>query len=64
MERVVHKSTLSERDAQAAADLHYWLSQPMEARLAEVERLREQMYPGYAHQGFQRVCEIVPLKES
>lgn len=62
MERVVHKSTLAQRDEQAAADLRYWLSQPLEARLAEVERLRELMYPGYARQGFQRVCKIVPLK--
>ncbi len=62
MEHVVHKSTLAKRDEQAAADLRYWLSQPMEARLAEVERLRELAYPGYARQDFQRVCKIVPLK--
>lgn len=41
MERVVHKTQLADRDAQAAADLRYWLSQPIQARLAEVERLRE-----------------------
>lgn len=62
MERVVHKTQLADRDAQAAEDLRYWLSQPMEARLAAVELLREQMYPNYAQQGFQRVCRIVPLK--
>jgi hypothetical protein len=62
MERVVHKTQLADRDAQAAADLRYWLSQPIEARLAAVELLREQMYPNYAQQGFQRVCRIVPLK--
>jgi hypothetical protein len=62
MERVVHKTQLADRDAQAAADLRYWLSQPIQARLAAVELLREQMYPNYAQQGFQRVCRIVPLK--
>ncbi len=28
-----------------------------------MEVLREQMYPNYAEQGFQRVCRIVPLKQ-
>ena len=62
MERVVHKTQLADPDAQTAADLRYWLSQPIAARLAAVELLREQMYPNYAQQGFQRVCRIVPLK--
>ena len=62
MERVVHKSQLADHERQAAADLRYWLSQPIEAHLAAVEVLREQMHPNYAQQGFQRVCRIVPLK--
>jgi hypothetical protein len=62
MERVVHKSQLADHERQAAADLRYWLLQPIQARLAAVEVLREQMYPNYAEQGFQRVCRIVPLK--
>ncbi|MFM7332254.1 MAG: hypothetical protein ACKO1L_11460 [Brachymonas sp.] len=64
MERAVDKTQLADRDARAAAALQYWLSRPLEERLAQVERLREQMYPGYAEQGFQRVCKIVPLKKS
>jgi hypothetical protein len=62
MDRVVNKTQLAERDARVAADLQYWLSRPIEERLSQVERLREQMYPGYVQQGFQRVCKIVPLK--
>jgi hypothetical protein len=64
MEPVIRKTQLTDHELRKAEDLRYWLSRPIEERLAEVERLREQMYPGYAYQGFQRVCKIVPLKES
>ena len=64
IEPVIRKTQLTDHELREAEDLRYWLSRPIEERLAEVERLREQMYPGYAHQGFKRVCKIVPLKES
>ena len=46
MERVVQKSPLHPADNKATGDLKYWLSQPMQARIAQVEVLRRQS-PGY-----------------
>ena len=63
MERVVRKLPLHPADGNAAGDLQYWQSQPMPARIAQVEVLRRQS-PGYdAQQRLQRVCRITQLKQ-
>ena len=62
MERVVRKLPLHPANDEAAGDLQYWLSQPMQARIAQVEVLRRQS-PGYdAQQRLQRVCCVTQLK--
>ena len=45
-ERVVSKLPLHPADNKATGDLQYWLLQPMQARIAQVEVLRRQS-PGY-----------------
>lgn len=64
MERRVNIAPLHDANAQAP-DLAYWLSQPVQARLAALEALREQHIATLpdAEQRFQRVCQVVPLKE-
>jgi len=47
-----------------AGDLHYWLAQPVEARLAAVEVLRRQQDGYDAGQRMARVCRIVSLEEA
>ncbi len=59
MQRVVK---LVPRDAQAGADLAYWLSRPVAERLAAVEALRAQAeaatLPADAEPRLQRVCRV------
>ena len=64
MERRVNIATLHDPNARAA-DLAYWLSQPVQARLAALEALREQHIATLpdAEQRFQRVCRVVSLEE-
>jgi hypothetical protein len=61
MDRTVTKTSLHER---GAADLAYWLSQPVQARLAAVEALRMQYMQTLpdAEQRLQRVCRVTSLK--
>ena len=62
IERVVRKLPLHPADNKATGDLQYWLSQPMQARIAQVEVLRRQS-PSYdAQQRLQRVCRVTQLK--
>ena len=62
MQRVVRKLPLHLANDMATGDLQYWLSQPMQARIAQVEVLRRQS-PGYdAQQRLQRVCRVTQLK--
>jgi hypothetical protein len=62
MEKVVAKSGLHQQGA--AADLAYWLSQPVQARLAAVESLCLQYMQTLpdADQRLQRVCRVTQLK--
>jgi hypothetical protein len=46
IEMVVSQGKL--QDDQDIQDLQYWLSQPVEERLAAIEKLREQWYEGGA----------------
>jgi hypothetical protein len=65
MERV---ATIVKRQQQAEHDLAYWLAQPMSARIAAVEVLRQQAWQQAAKDGnlpdveprLQRVCRIAP----
>ena len=62
VQRVVQKMELHPVDRKPSGDLQYWLSQPVEARLAAVEELRRQT-PGYdAEPRLQRVCRVIDLK--
>ncbi len=60
MEKTVVKRALTESDQ--SRDRKWWLAQPPQARLAEVERLRKAWY-GHI-EGFERVARIVPLSRS
>ena len=64
MERRVNIAPLHDANAQAA-ELAYWLSQPVQARLAALEALREQHIATLpdAEKKFQRVCRVVSLEE-
>jgi hypothetical protein len=62
MQHIVRKTTLHPLYDQASEDLQFWLSQPMAARLAAVEVLRQQMEGHDAQRRLQRVCRITPLK--
>ncbi|MBX3585402.1 MAG: hypothetical protein KF796_02070 [Ramlibacter sp.] len=63
MQRVIHKQSLHAQEAHAMRDLQYWLSQPVQARLAAVEVLRNQMAGQDAERRLQRVCRITSLKQ-
>ena len=62
MQRVVVKTSLHPQDGRESADLQYWLSKPVHARLAAVEVLRRQMGGVDAERRLQRVCRITALK--
>ena len=62
MQRVVNKTVLNPVGAKVTGDLQYWLAQPVEARLAAVEVLRQQMGGQDAERRLQRVCRITQLK--
>ena len=62
IQSAVRKAALHASEGKASDDLRYWLSQPVQARLAAVEELRRQT-PGYdAQPRLQRVCRIIRLK--
>ena len=62
MQRVVQKTSLHPAGGKAAGDLQFWLSQPVAARLAAVELLRQQMWGPDAERRLQRVCRVTQLK--
>ena len=62
MQRVVAKTALHPAGGSPSADLQYWLSQPVQARLKAVEELRRQMGGVDAERRIQRVCRITSLK--
>ncbi len=62
MQRVVQKTSLHPAGGKAAGDLQFWLSQPVAARLAAVEQLRQQMWGPDAERRLQRVCRVTQLK--
>jgi hypothetical protein len=65
VERTVRITDLHD-DSGAARDLAYWLSQPVERRLAEVERLRREYYGIPADGAFprlQRVARVLARHE-
>ena len=61
MRRVVNRAHLSDGTIQ---DLRYWLAQPIQARLAAVETLRQQYMQTLPHDDtrLQRVCRITQLQ--
>ena len=61
MQRVVYKAALHTAQSKSASDLHYWLSQPVQARLAAVEALRLQTSGYLSGQRMERVCRVVAL---
>lgn len=62
MERTVQKTALHATQVKQSADLQYWLSKPVQARLAAVEELRRQRAGYDAEPRLQRVCRITHLK--
>ncbi len=65
MERIVTKTALHPKGNSPNADLLFWLAQPVEARIAAVEMLRQQYINAQpnADTRFQRVCRITQLKQ-
>ena len=64
MQRVVQKTSLHPAGGEALGDLQFWLSQPLAARLAAVELLRQEMWGPEAERKIQRVCRVTELKPS
>jgi hypothetical protein len=70
MQRTVTSFDLHDTVGQQAADLAYWLAQPVQARIDAVEALREQRHrhdcPGkaFADVRMERVCSVGQLKPS
>ncbi len=62
MQRVVVKTALHPAGGSPSADLQYWLSQPVQARVAAVEELRRQIGGVDAERRLQRVCRVTSLK--
>jgi hypothetical protein len=62
LQRTVHIAPLHTAPSQSSGDLHYWLAQPVQARLAAVEHLRRQFGGPDVERRLQRVCRIAPLK--
>ncbi len=62
MQRTVVKTGL--HTSQQAADLAYWLAQPVQARIDALEALRSQYIQGKsdADTRLQRVCRVAQLK--
>jgi hypothetical protein len=63
MQLTARKTTLHQ--SQQAADLAYWLAQPVQARIDALETLRTHHSQGQAHVDtrLQRVCRIISLKQ-
>ena len=63
MQLTVRKTRLHE--SQQAADLAYWLAQPLQARIDALEALRKHHSQGQPHVDTrrQRVCRITQLKQ-
>jgi hypothetical protein len=63
MQPTVRKTKLHE--SQQAADLAYWLAQPVQARIDALEALRKNHSQGQAHADtrLQRVCRIMTLRQ-
>jgi hypothetical protein len=61
MQRVIEKTALHAPGGKGSADLQYWLAQPVQSRLAAVEKLRRQMWGKDAERRLQRVCRITSL---
>jgi hypothetical protein len=61
MKKAAVKTSL--RKSQMAADLAYWLAQPVQARIDALETLRLQHWQGQLHADtrVQRVCLITQL---
>jgi hypothetical protein len=70
MQRTITRSHLHDAAGQQAADLAYWLAQPVQARIDAVEALRQQYHSqdqlgqAYADTRLQRVCRVTQLKPS
>ncbi len=68
MEAAINYFHLQDAAGQQAADLAYWLAQPVQARIDAVEALREQRHrhdcPGqaFADLRMEKVCQIRRLK--
>lgn len=60
--RAIRKTTLHAADGKSVGDLQYWLSQPVQVRIAAVEELRRQMAGYDAEPRLQRVCRVARLK--
>ena len=65
MEHTVTKTSLHRGSSATAADLAYWLSQSVQARLAAVETLRLQHLQTLsdAEQRLQKVCRVTQLNQ-
>jgi hypothetical protein len=61
--RVIHKTPLHPAGGKAPGDLQFWLSQPIQARIAAVEELRQQVAGYRAEPRLQRICRIARLKQ-
>jgi hypothetical protein len=66
MKRTVTKTVLHPAQGSGNADLRYWLSQAISARIAALEALRQQYLQANPHVDarLQRVCRITQLKPS
>ena len=64
MQRVVQKAPLHTVGGRVSGDLQFWLSQPVAARLAAVELLRQQMWGPDAERPIQRVCRVTGLNSN
>jgi hypothetical protein len=60
MDKVILRTTLRS----APSDRAYWLSRPVEERIAALEKLRSDVLAGRpeAEQRLQRVCRVTQLK--
>ena len=62
IQRVVQKKSLHPAGGKVSGDLQFWLSQPVAARLAAVELLRQQVWGPDAERRIQKVCRVTHLK--
>ncbi|MDP3796264.1 MAG: hypothetical protein Q8R06_03830 [Polaromonas sp.] len=66
MERVITKASLHQVGGTTpSTDLRFWLAQPVEARIAALETLRQQYINAQSNADtrLQRVCRITQLKQ-